>query len=78
MNKDRKLTQTFNSNFRYIHVGDVLSLNNSRFGDYLYLLYPNELEVKNTTRICGKGGGVSRRGVWGPLKVPSGSRAEPW
>jgi hypothetical protein len=57
MNKDRKLTQTFNSNFRYIHVGDVLSLNNSRFGDYLYLLYPNELEVKNTTRICGKGGG---------------------
>ena len=24
------------------------------------------------------GGGVSRRGVWGPLKVPSGSRTEPW
>ena len=23
-------------------------------------------------------GGVSRRGVWGPLKVPSGSKAEPW
>jgi hypothetical protein len=23
-------------------------------------------------------GGVSRRGVWGPLKVPSWSRAEPW
>ena len=23
-------------------------------------------------------GGVSRRGVWGPLKVPSGSRAELW
>ena len=22
--------------------------------------------------------GVSRRGVWGPLKVPSGSNAEPW
>ena len=22
-------------------------------------------------------GGVSRRGVWGPLKVPSGSKAEP-
>jgi hypothetical protein len=22
-------------------------------------------------------GGVSRRGIWGPLKVPSGSRAEP-
>ena len=24
------------------------------------------------------GGGVSRRGVWGPLKIPSGSKAEPW
>jgi hypothetical protein len=23
-------------------------------------------------------GGVSRRGVWGPLKVPIGSRAELW
>ena len=25
-----------------------------------------------------RGGGVSRRGVCGSLKVPSGSRAEPW
>ena len=24
-----------------------------------------------------RGGGVSRRGIWGPLKVPSGSREEP-
>ena len=24
------------------------------------------------------GVGVSRRGLWGPLKVPSWSRAEPW
>ena len=24
------------------------------------------------------GGGVSRRGVWGPLKVPSWSRVEAW
>ena len=31
--KDRKLSQTFNSSYRYID--DVLSLNNSRFGDYL-------------------------------------------
>ena len=28
--------------------------------------------------LGGGGGGVSRRGVWGPLKVPSWSRAEPW
>jgi len=48
-NKDRKLAQTFNSSFRYIH--DVLSLNNSRFGDYLHRIYPNELEVKDTTGI---------------------------
>jgi hypothetical protein len=34
-NKDRKITQTFNSSISYI---DVLSLNNSRFGDYLHLI----------------------------------------
>jgi hypothetical protein len=45
-NKNRKLTQTFYSSFRYI---DVLSLNNSRFGDYLHRIYPNELELKDTT-----------------------------
>jgi hypothetical protein len=27
---------------------DVLSLNNSRFSDYLLLIYPIELEVKTT------------------------------
>ena len=26
----------------------------------------------------GGGGGVSRRGVWGPFKVPNWSRVEPW
>ena len=45
--KERKLDQTFNSNFRYID--DVLSLNNSRFGDYLHHIYPHEHEVKYTT-----------------------------
>jgi len=28
---------------------DVLSLTNSRFGGYIYLMNPNELEVKDTT-----------------------------
>jgi hypothetical protein len=46
-NKDKKLVQTFNSNIRYID--DVLSLNNSRFADYLPRIYPNEHEVKDTT-----------------------------
>ena len=48
-NKDRKLAQTLNSNFRYIN--DVLSLNNAWFGDCLHLSYPNELEVKDTTEL---------------------------
>jgi hypothetical protein len=37
------------SSFRYID--DVMSLNNSRFGDYLHRIYPNELEEKDTTDI---------------------------
>jgi hypothetical protein len=45
-NKDRKLAQSFTSSFRYIYT--VLSLNTYRFGDYLHLIYPNELEVKDT------------------------------
>jgi len=47
MNKDKKFAQTFNSSFRYID--DVLSLNNSQFGDYLHRIYPNEFEAKDTT-----------------------------
>ena len=46
-NKDKKLAKSFNFSFRYID--DVLSLNNSRFGDYIHLIYPNELEIKDTT-----------------------------
>merc|ERR1711860_20912 len=45
--KYRKLAQTFNFSFRYID--DVLSPNNSRFCDYLHLIYPSELEIKDTT-----------------------------
>ena len=46
-NKARNITQIFNFSFRYID--DVLSLTNSRFGDYIYLMNPNELEVNDTT-----------------------------
>ena len=45
--KDRRLALSFNLTFRYID--DVLSLNNSRFGDFLHLIYPQELEIKDTT-----------------------------
>jgi hypothetical protein len=35
------------SSYRYID--DVLSINNSRFAEFLPLIYPPELEVKETT-----------------------------
>ena len=41
---EKKLARSFNFTFRYI--GDVLSLNNSRFGDFVD---PIELEIKDTT-----------------------------
>ena len=44
---EKKLAQSFNFSFRYID--DVLSLNNNRFKDYLHLIYPSELEIKDTT-----------------------------
>ena len=37
----------FNLTFRYID--DVLSLNNKHFANYLHEIYPNELEIKDTT-----------------------------
>ena len=45
--KDKKLAISFNSTFHYID--DVISLNNSKFGDYVELIYPIELEIKDTT-----------------------------
>jgi hypothetical protein len=36
-----------NATSEFCYIDDVLSLNNSGFGDYLHLIYPNELEVKD-------------------------------
>jgi hypothetical protein len=44
---EKKLARSFNFTFRYID--DVLSLNNSRFGNFVDCIYPIELEVKDTT-----------------------------
>jgi hypothetical protein len=44
---EKKLSRSFNFTFRYID--DVLSLNNSRFGDFVDCIYPIELEIINTT-----------------------------
>jgi hypothetical protein len=42
-----KLARSFNFTFRYID--EVLSLNNSRFGDFVDRIYPIELEINDTT-----------------------------
>jgi hypothetical protein len=44
--KEKKLARSFNFTFRYIY--DVLSLNYSRFGDFVDRIYPIELEIKET------------------------------
>ena len=46
-NKNRKFSQIFNFSFPYID--DVLSLHNYRFAEYLHHIYPNGLEVVDTT-----------------------------
>jgi hypothetical protein len=44
---EKKLARSFNFTFRYID--DVLSLNNSKFGDFVDCTYSIELEIKDTT-----------------------------
>ena len=41
---EKKLARSFNFTFRYIDY--VLSLNNSRFGDFVDRIYPIELRIK--------------------------------
>ena len=45
--KKKSLAVAFNSTFRYID--DVLSINNNDFHSYVDSIYPNELEIKDTT-----------------------------
>jgi hypothetical protein len=44
---EKKLARSFNFTLHYID--DVLSLNNSRYGDLVDRIYPIELEIKDTT-----------------------------
>jgi hypothetical protein len=46
-NNEKKPVRSFNFTFR--HIDDVLSLYNSRFGDFIDRIYPNELETKHST-----------------------------
>ena len=47
--KDKKIHEARVFNFIYRYIDDVLSINNSRFAEFLPLIYPPELEVKETT-----------------------------
>ena len=49
MGKDKKIHEARAFNFTYRYIDDVLSINNSRFAEFLPLIYPPELEVKETT-----------------------------
>jgi hypothetical protein len=44
--KTRNLPYTLYTNR---DIGDVLSINNHNFHNYVHLIYPNELEIKDTT-----------------------------
>ena len=43
----KKPAVSFNHTFRYID--DVLSINNHNFHNYVHLIYPDELDIKDTT-----------------------------
>ena len=47
--KDKKMHEARAFNFTYRYIDDVLSINNSRFAEFLPLIYPPELEIKETT-----------------------------
>ena len=47
--KDKKIHEARAFNSTYMYIDDVLSINNSRFAEFLPLIYPPELEVKETT-----------------------------
>jgi hypothetical protein len=47
--KDKKIHEARAFNFTYRYIDDVLSINNSRVAEFLPLIYPPELEIKETT-----------------------------
>ena len=47
--KDKKIHEARSFNFTYRYIDDVLSFNNSRFAEFLPLICPPELVVKETT-----------------------------
>ena len=47
--KDKKIHEARAFNFTYRYIDDVVSINNSRFAEFLPLIYPPEVEVKEIT-----------------------------
>ena len=47
--KDKKIHEVISFNFTYRYIDAVLSINDPRFAEFLPLIYPPELEVKETT-----------------------------
>jgi hypothetical protein len=47
--KDKKIHEARAFNFSYRYIDDVLSINKSRFTEFLPLIYPPELEANETT-----------------------------
>jgi hypothetical protein len=45
--KDKKIHEARAFNFTYRYIDDVLSINNPRFAEFLPLIYPPELEIKD-------------------------------
>ena len=50
--KDKKIHEARAFNFTYKYIDDVLSMNNPRFAEFLPLIYPPELEIKETTNTA--------------------------
>jgi hypothetical protein len=46
LKKNDELARSFNNNLRYI--GDIVPQNYSRFGDFVYRIYPIVFEIKDT------------------------------
>ena len=53
LSKFEKQKTSFNLTFRYID--DVLSLNNPKFNDCIDVIYPKELEIKDTIQMLQNG-----------------------
>ena len=55
-------------NFTFCYIDDVLSLSNSKLGDFVDRIYPIKLEIKDTTDTARSASYFDNLGKWGPVK----------